>query len=576
LKKYLQLNNEVLTTYNNTGFIDREKDAQATKEYFLSEVNSNFRHYLTLKEKIHYLVREGYYEPEFLEMYDFEEIKSVFKLVYSYKFRFPSFMSASKFYNDYALKDRENKNWLEKYEDRISMAALLMAMGDVEQAKEFAKAMMEAYQPATPTILNIGKKARGEFVSCFKIGAHDSMKSIAKAIENCLMLSKMGGGVGINLTDLRPEGDPIKGILNRASGVMPVAKILENSFSYANQLGQRQGSGVVWLNIFHGDIEKFLSAKKPNADEKIQLVTLSTGVTIPDIFFHKMENDEDIYLFSPYDILKEYGITMSDFDFTERYQELVDNPNIRKLKRINARRLYNDVKKTQVESGYPFEAYIDTINEDHPLKNMGKVRISNLCTEILQTQTTSIAPSKEEDEVVGVDVSCNLGSIDIHNATKQEDFGKFIKNTSLMLTYVSNTSRSEVDSINKGNDQFHSIGLGIMNLHGHLAHSDIQYGSDEALQFTDYCFESINYYSIKASMEIAKERGETFYGFKESDYGTGAYFEKYLVPDNRTLTPAVEKALGNIPIITPAMWSELKDEVAKYGMYNGYRLAVAP
>ena len=177
----------------------------------------------------------------------------------------------------------------------------------------------------------------------------------------------------------RPLGDPIKGILNRASGVIPVAKLLENSFSYSNQLGQRNGSGVAYLNIFHGDIENFISSKKPNADDKIRLATLSTGIIIPSIFFELMKRDKDIVLFSPYDIYKEYGKRMSEISITEMYYELLDNHNIRKIKRLNARKLYTEVKKAQFESGYPFEIFDDNVNEVHPLKNIGRVKMSNLC-----------------------------------------------------------------------------------------------------------------------------------------------------------------------------------------------------
>lgn len=171
------------------------------------------------------------------------------------------------------------------------------------------------------------------------------MNSIAENIGYCLELSRLGGGVGVNLTDLRPLGDPIKEILNRASGVIPVAKLLENSFSYSNQLGQRNGSGVVYLNIFHADIENFISSKKPNADDKIRLATLSTGIIIPSIFFELMKRDKDIVLFSPYDIFKEYGKRMSEISISDMYYELLDNPKIRKIKRLNARKLYTEVKK---------------------------------------------------------------------------------------------------------------------------------------------------------------------------------------------------------------------------------------
>src|SRR5690606_25440723 len=174
--------------------------------------------------------------------------------------------------------------------------ALYLANGDELLAEKAIRAMMEAFQPATPTTLNSGKKARGELVSCFKLSMDDSMNSIAENLGYCLELSRLGGGVGVNLTDLRPLGDPIKGIANRASGVMPVAKLLENAFSYSNQLGQRNGSGVAYLNIFHPDIENFISSKKPNADEKIRLATLSTGIMVPSIFFELMKRDKDIVL----------------------------------------------------------------------------------------------------------------------------------------------------------------------------------------------------------------------------------------------------------------------------------------
>jgi len=576
LKKYLQLNNEVLTTYNSTGFIDRNKDLEATRAYFLDEVNDNYRFFYTLQEKINYLIREGYWEDDFTKIYEFKDIKSVFKLVYGYKHRFPSFMSASKFYDSYALKNKEGTKWLERYEDRIAVSALIMAIGDVEKAKLFAKLIMESYQPATPTFGNLGKKARGEFVSCFEIGTDDSMNGISKLIADCLLLSKLGGGVGANLTDIRCAGDPIKGIENRSSGIMPVAKLLENSFSYANQLGVRKGSGVIWLNIFHGDVLQFLSAKKPNADEKIQLATLSTGLIIPDVFMRKMENDEDIFLFSPYDIFKEYGIHMSDFDFTNKYQELVDNPNIRKLQRISASKLYNDVKKTQIESGYPFEFYVDTANDSHALKNLGRIRITNLCTEIMQLQTTSIINNYDELDEIGYDVSCNLGSLDIHGATKYDNFEELVLGVTEMLTYVSDNSNIPVESIIKGNDSFHSIGIGLMNMHGHLMHNDIRYGSDDSLEFTDVFMASLNFYSIKASMLKSKQYGIKFLGFEESTYGTGEYFDLYLNQSFVSNNPIVIKALGKVPMPTIDDWVELKKDVMTHGMYNAYRFAIPP
>lgn len=403
------------------------------------------------------------------------------------------------------------------------------------------------------------------------------MNSIAENIGYCLELSRLGGGVGVNLTDLRPLGDPIKGILNRASGVIPVAKLLENSFSYSNQLGQRNGSGVAYLNIFHADIENFISSKKPNADDKIRLATLSTGIIIPSIFFELMRRDKDIVLFSPYDIYKEYGKRMSEISITEMYYELLDNPNIRKIKRLNARKLYTEVKKAQFESGYPFEIFDDNVNDVHPLKNIGRVKMSNLCTEILQVQQTSMITDQDQPNEYGLDVSCNLGSIDIHAASKVEDFEKLIDTSMRLLTNVSlMTNIKNVPSVAKANKLMHSVGLGAMNLHGHLVTQGIQYGSKDSVEFIDCFMEAMNYYSLKSSMEIAKERGEVFYRFEDSDYASGVYFDQYVEKTNQELSVETLKALGNIPIITKEMWQRLKEDVMNYGLFHSYRLAIAP
>lgn len=577
MKQYLTLNNEVLNRYRATGELDLAKDKEATRRYFLEEVNVRMRYFIDLEEKLRYLVDEGYYERAFLDMYSFEFIKSLYQKAYNFKFRFPSFMSATKFYESYAMKSRDGKEILEKYEDRIVIIALYLAQGDEQLAERAVGSMMESYQPATPTALNSGKKARGELVSCFKLTMDDTMNSIAENIGYCLELSRLGGGVGVNLTDLRPLGDPIKGILNRASGVMPVAKLLENSFSYSNQLGQRNGSGVVYLNIFHGDIESFISSKKPNADDKIRLATLSTGIIIPSIFFELMRRDKDIVLFSSYDIYKEYGKRMSEISLTDMYYELLDNPNIRKLKRLNARKLYTEVKKAQFESGYPFEIFDDNVNNVHPLKNIGRVKMSNLCTEILQLQQTSVITDQEQPNEYGMDVSCNLGSIDIYKATKVKDFDVLIDTAVRLLTNVSNmTHIKNVPSVSKANELMHSIGLGVMNLHGHLVTEGIRYGSKESIEFLDAFMEAVNYFSIKSSMEIAKETRETFHRFADSDYANGDYFNKYTQNETTELATTVKKALGNVPLITKEMWNELKEEVKKYGLYHAYRLAIAP
>ncbi|HFM5626398.1 TPA: ribonucleotide reductase N-terminal alpha domain-containing protein, partial [Enterococcus faecium] len=227
--------------------------------------------------------------------------------------------------------------YLERYEDRIVFTALYLANGDEQVASNLRDEMInQRYQPATPTFLNAGRKRRGELVSCFLIQATDDMNSIGRTINSALQLSRLGGGVGVNLTNIRAAGDPIKKIENASSGIIPVMKLLEDSFSYSNQLGQRNGAGAVYLSVFHPDVVSFLSAKKENADEKIRVKTLSLGLVVPDKFYELAEKDEMMYLFSPYDVERIYGKPYAYVNITEEYDNLVNNPEIKKSK-IRAR-----------------------------------------------------------------------------------------------------------------------------------------------------------------------------------------------------------------------------------------------
>lgn len=577
MEKYLQLNNDLLNKYENTGVIDRDKDRESTKRYFLDVLIPKMRAYIDHEDRISYLVQEGYYEPEVLELYSLDFIKSLYEQAYAYNFRFPTFMSAKKFYDSYAMKSRDGKQILERYEDRIVILALYFAKGNEARARQYVDAVMLAYQPATPTMLNAGKAARGEFVSCFILALDDSTNAIAEVTGYCMELSRLGGGVAINATDLRCASDPIKGQVGAARGVMPNMRILEDVFAAFNQLGQRSGSGAVYLNVFHGDIEEFINAKKPNADEKYRLATLSTGVIIPRIFYDLAERDAQMALFSPYDIYRVYGKRLSEISMTEMYYELLENPQIRKVKYVNTNELLNDILKTQFESGYPFIMNDDNTNENNPLKAIGRIKNMNLCTEIAQIAEVSVITDKDKPNKYGFDISCNLGSIDIHNAcTLIENFETFVQVAVDMLTEVSDTTNIvNVPTVAKGNHLMHAIGLGQMNLHGHLVSQGILYGSEDAIRFADSFSEAVDYYSLLASVNIAKEKGETFYRYEDSEYASGAYVKKK-IKLHVDPTPLARKAMGNVPVVTVDMWRELQALIDQYGVYNGYRCAVAP
>ena len=484
-------------------------------------------------------------------------------------------MAAYKFYAQYALKTDDNAYYLENFIDRVATNALYFGDGDEKLALELADELIhQRYQPATPSFLNAGRKRRGELVSCFLIQMTDDMNSIGRNINSALQLSRIGGGFGINLSNLRGAGAPIKGIHGAASGVVPVMKLLEDSFTYSNQLGQRQGAGAVYLNVFHPDIEAFLSAKKENADEKIRVKTLSLGLVVPDKYYELVAKNEDMYLFDPWGVERVYHKPFSYVDITKEYDNMVANPNIPK-KVIKARDLEEQISKLQQESGYPYVINIDTANRVNPIS--GKIVMSNLCSEILQVQRASVINNRQEYEVLGTDISCNLGSTNIVNLMASPNFGKSVEVMTRALTFV--TDKSDIDvvpSIQHGNRLAHTIGLGAMGLHAYLAKNQIEYGSPEALEFTSVYFMLLNYWTLVASNKIAKERKVTFDNFENSKYADGSYFDTYLNQEFAPKNARVKELFDGIFIPTKSDWTSLKENVMKYGLYHQNRLAVAP
>lgn len=569
--------NAMLNLYDDDGKIQLECDRQAAQQYFLQHVNQNTVFFHNLREKLDYLVTEGYYEREVLDQYAFNFVRDLFDHAYDKKFRFPTFLGAFKYYTSYTLKTFDGQRYLERYEDRVCMVALALARGNEQHAREMVDEIISGrYQPATPTFLNAGKKQRGELVSCFLLRVEDNMESIGRSINSALQLSKRGGGVALSLTNIRESGAPIKQIQNQSSGIIPVMKLLEDSFSYANQLGARQGAGAVYLNAHHPDIMRFLDTKRENADEKIRIKTLSLGVVIPDITFELAKNDEDMYLFSPYDVERVYGVPMTEISVTEKYREMVNDGRIRK-KKINARDFFQVLAEIQFESGYPYIMFEDTVNRANPID--GRITMSNLCSEILQVSEASVFNEDLSYEHLGKDISCNLGSLNIAAAMDSPDFGKTIETSIRALTAVADMSHiGSVPSIARGNDESHAIGLGQMNLHGYLARERIYYGSDEGVDFTNIYFYTVAYHAIRASNRLAVEQGGSFKGFEKSKYASGEYFDKYT---DQVWEPATERVreifeTAGIAIPTQEDWQELKKAVMEGGLYNQNLQAVPP
>lgn len=580
------LNNDSYISLNALAKFKDEKgnynfkaDKEATKQYLENHIEPRMKKFASLEEKLAYLVDNDYYDKKVLDLYTAKFIKEIFKLAYAQNFSFLNFMGAAKFYKAYALKTNDNKQFLERFEDRAVMNALFLADGNEELALNLVKDIISnRFQPATPTFLNAGKKRRGEYISCYLLRVEDNMESISRAISTSLQLSKRGGGVALCLTNLRELGAPIKKVKNLSSGIIPVMKLLEDSFSYANQLGQRQGAGAVYLSAHHPQIMQFLDTKRENADEKVRIKSLSLGVVIPDITFELAKENKKMALFSPYDIKREYGKPMSDISITKEYQNLLNNPRIKKTF-ISARKFFQTIAEVQFESGYPYIMYEDTVNRRNPQKKLGRIVMSNLCSEIAQVNTPSTYNEDLSFNKTGYDVCCNLGSLNIAAAMNSADkLGSLVSDSVQALNRVARSSDLDcAPSIEKGNKANRAIGLGAMNLHGFLATNHIYYDSPEAVEFTGIFFYTIAYHAFKESSKLAEKYG-AFKGFKDSSYASGDYFKKFIDEEVSPKTDKIKEIVAKYKLVIPTKedWEELITKIKKTGIANANLLAVAP
>ena len=576
---WIELNNQVIIK-DEHGKYQLEKDIEALNCYLDEYIKPRLKVFDSQEDRLKYLVENDYYSSEVIEKYDIDFIKEIYETIENNDFRFKSYMSANKFYQNYALKSNDGKYILENYNDKVLIVSLALGNGDRKLTLNLAeKLIKQEFQPATPTFLNAGRKRAGEMVSCFLLSVEDSTEGISYAVSSANHLSKIGGGVGLNLSKLRASGDPIKDIEGAAGGVVGVAKLLEQSFSYFNQMGSRQGAGAVYLTVFHPDFELLMDTKKINADEKIRLATLAIGAIIPDKFMELAEKNEIGYAFYPHSVYKRYGGHLDDINMDEWYDKLVADEKIRK-KEINPRKMLTRMAQMQQESGYPYVVFIDTANKEHLLKDIGMIKMSNLCCEIFQYQTPSDIEGYGGKNIWGKDISCNLGSLNIANVMDNKNIESTVDAAVRALSFVSDkTSINPVPTIKRGNESSHSIGLGAMNLHGYLVRENILYTSKEAIDFSNVFFAMIRYYAIKSSMQISIEKGKTFDGFKKSEYAKGKessvlskYYEKSYLPE----TDKVKKLFEGIYIPTNEDWSNLLEDVKKKGIYNAYLTAIAP
>ncbi|QPC47621.1 ribonucleoside-diphosphate reductase subunit alpha [Mangrovibacillus cuniculi] len=546
--------------------------------------------YLLVKQ----LSYQGVYSNQLLDSYTEQELVEISNVIQEELDKKFTHIGAFLLSDRYLAKDTNNQI-VELPQERFMMIALLLMKEEerskrLELVKEAYWALSNQYMTvATPTLANAGKRS-GQLSSCFIDTMDDSLDSIYLTNHDAARVSKAGGGVGIYMGKVRALGSAIQGVKGSSSGIIPWIKLLNNTAVSVDQLGQRQGAIAVYIDIFHKDIMNgFLELKTNNGDERRKAHDIFTGVCVPDLFMRKLEevdsNGRSIgewSVFCPYEVKQLMGwkdelgnaLGLEDFYdeedqqlFTEKYHEALNHPLLPRLT-YRAMDIMTRVMIAQLETGTPYMFYRDEVNRQNPNKHVrGKGRTaiycSNLCTEIMQNMSSTIVVNEEmkEEQFItqtreaGDYVVCNLSSLHLPNAVESNELERIISIQVRMLDNVIDINNLPLMQASRTNKKYRAIGLGTFGWHHLLATKHIYWESEEAVEYASQLYEEIAYHTIRASMKLSKEKG-TYPLFRGSDWENGNYFTRKNYSSNR--------------------WQTLKEDVNKYGLRNGWLMAVAP
>lgn len=533
---------------------------------------------------------KGVYSSLLLKEYTKEEIEWAEKLIDPTRDHLFTYIGLKTLADRYLATDKDRRVYELPQERWLVISMVLMSNEPKEKrmtlVKEAYWALSNQYMTvATPTLANAGK-AYGQLSSCFIDTVEDSLEGIYNSNTDVARLSKNGGGIGVYMGFVRSRGSDIKGFKNASSGVVPWIKQLNNTAVSVDQLGTRKGSIAVYLDAWHKDIFAFLDLRLNNGDERLRAHDIFTGIVCNDLFMETVEKRGEWYLFDPHEVHAKKGWYLQDFydetrgkgSFREKYTELVNDPTISK-ERVQAIDIMKSVMKSQLETGTPYMFYKDEVNRKNANKHAGVVYCSNLCTEITQNQSvTRVISEKIEDgkivvyKEMGDFVVCNLSSIHLGNAVgKTQDesvLERLIPIQVRMLDNVIDLNTIEVLQAAATNEKYRAIGLGTFGWHTLLALRNIQWESEEAVDFADKLYEEIAYLTIKASRDIAIEKG-SYKAYPGSGWQSGDYFS-----DRGYTTKTVNGEIGLLD--GNERWYELARSIQVHGMRNGYLMAIAP
>lgn len=529
--------------------------------------------YQAFPKQVQQLVEKGLYDPALVEAYTPEELQQLAATMEPERDKLFTYIGLKTLMDRYVTREHDNTP-IELPQERWMVIAMTLMQNEsdnrLDKVKEAYWAMSNLYMTtATPTLSNAGK-THGQLSSCFIDTVDDSLQGIYDSNTDVATLSKFGGGIGVYMGKVRSRGSSIRGFKGASSGVIPWIKQLNNTAVSVDQLGQRQGAIAVYLDVWHKDIFPFLDLKLNNGDERMRAHDIFTGVCLPDIFMEAVENREEWHLFDPHEVRTVMGFNLEDYydetrgqgSFRDKYLACVENPEL-SSEVVPAIDIMKRIMRSQLETGVPFMFYRDEVNRMNANKHTGMIYSSNLCTEIAQNMSaTEFETITVEDDLIvtrrkpGDFVVCNLSSINLGRAVPANVLERLIGIQVRMLDNVIELNNIPVKQAEITNSRYRGIGLGTFGWHHLLALKGITWESDEAVTYADELYDQIAYLTIKASSELAKEKG-SYPLFEGSDWQTGEYFTNHGYDGK-------EK------------WELLRQQVAEQGMRNGYVMAVAP
>ena len=539
-------------------------------------LEENENPYNNLYKFISSLTEQNLYGKYILDNYSKEEIKELEKeLKPERDFLFT--YSGIKLLSGRYLVEDFNRKVLELPQQMFMGIAMHLAIPEKKEnriywAKRFYDVLSSLKATmATPTMAN-ARKPFYQLSSCFIDTVNDSLKGIYKSLDNFSEVSKFGGGMGIYIGKIRALGSPIRGFKGASGGVIPWVKLFNDTAIAVDQLGVRNGSVAIWLDVWHKDIPEFLQIRTNNGDDRKKAHDVFPGLCYPNLFWKLAEEDIDAnwYMMCPHEIKQIKGYSLEDFygdEWEKRYYDCVNDERIDK-RVMKVKDIVRLIIKSAAETGTPFAFYRDTANKMNPNKHKGIIYSSNLCTEIMQNmsamdiQKAEITDEDGESVVVekikaGDFVVCNLSSIVLGNVDviNEKEIEYVVETQIRAMDNVIDLNYYSVPYAEVTNKKYRGVGLGTSGYHHMLVNNRIHFTADEHEEFVDKVYENINYYAIKASMKIAKEKG-SYKVFEGSDWESGDYFKIRGYDSKR--------------------WNDLKDDVKKYGMRNGYLMAIAP